>query len=386
MKQVFIIILVTLLHIANTSAQQFFSSGRVITSQGDTLQGEVRAKGNKLIFLRANSRAPERSYTPDQLKSYTTEGVNHIAALLTEEGITNHLFLRERIKGYISLYSLDNPEGELAYVLQLPDQSFVPLRGKMAWTLLNRSLTECTDPAFLARLESHRFFYDYSYFEQIVIAYNRCVKPGELSSLTKSPFHYEVGAILGVVRNRWDYSFVSSNPYFNPNGLYPVYNTFVLGGFLTLMPRKRLSLMLEALFTQYKGGQSTVVTNPLDPTFQDYRYYSFQEQFLALPITARYVFLNRALRWYIKAGVGFTYSLTLTGHISGNNLVDTEIQMRNGLSIGYLLGLGIDIPLATKRRLYAELRTLPHIIKDGPTHIGDFRSAQLIVGMPLFTH
>ena len=298
----------------------------------------------------------------------------------------NHLFLRERIKGYVSLYSLSSPEGELAYVLQLPDQSFVPLRGKMAWTVLNRNLTECSDPAFLNRLTSNRYIYNYTYFEQIVIAYNRCMRPDKLPNQSKSVFHYEFGPLLGVARNRWNYSFLSPNVYFNPNGLYPVYNTFVAGGFVTLIPHKRLSLLVEALFTQYEGSRLTVVTNPLDPTIRDTRYYSFQEQFLAVPITARYVVFNRALRWYIQGGVGFTYSLALKGQISGSNIVDSDIYMRKGLSIAYLLGLGVDIPLPAKHHLYAEIRTMPHVVKDGPTHIGDCRSGQLIIGMPLFMH
>jgi hypothetical protein len=385
MKTLFYIAFVTALLTVNPAvAQQFFTPGYAITTQGDTLRGEIKAKGNKTILIRETGKTPERIYTPDQIAAYTTENTNHVAATLTEDSTTTRLFLREWVSGYVGLYGLNSPDGELAYALRLPDESFVPLRGKKAWMVLNRNLTECTDPTFLAKLDANLYIYSRLYFEQLVMVYNHCVKPDKVSKRPKSPFHFEFGPLLGVARNQWNYTAEPSNFYFNPNGLYPAYNTFVAGGFITLMPRKRLSMTVEMLFSEYKGERSVPVTNPPSPVVLDTRIYSFQEQFLTVPISARYVVIDRAVRWYLKGGGSLTYELTLQGQVGSDLLANADIPMRKAPGVGYLLGIGVDIPLSAKRHVFAEIRTMTHVVKNGANDAGNSRSGQFVVGIPLF--
>lgn len=376
----------------HTYAQLFFSPGYVVLATGDTLRGELRKQGNKLVYFRQNTNDSPQTYEPAQVSSFYADNMNHVAVSLTESDQTTAYFMEEKIKGYVSLYRLFYAEGRLTHALRLPDGSFVPLRGNIALLMLSNNLKECTSPQFTRLLNPQSFYNSDIYLERIVNTYNQCVRPNETvrQARTKKRFSYEAGLFLTALQNNWKYGRDDklNTMYYDPYGLFSPLYTGTLGAFFTLAPRKRLSGSVEILASHYKGNRNVPLTDPLNPTHQNNRLYTFEEQYVCLPISARYVFMNRSIRWYLKAGI----MPSLTTSVSGNYFDESQQQIliipilnKRNIGIGYIAGVGVDIPFQ-KQHLYIELRMAPHFVLDGVTRTATSRSYQLTVQVPLLKH
>lgn len=394
-RKVFIVLIFLLVSVPQQAYPQlFFTKGYVVLASGDTVSGDIRERSNQLLELRTKMNDSVRRYIPEQLIGYQSEGVNHLAVHLSEGNRQTTYFMREQIKGYVSLYSLFKPEDRLTYAIRLPDRTFVPLRGNLTLLMLTTYLTDCSDPAFTRLLKAQASYVSNSQIVRIISAYNECVSPSESVKKPKKPFHYEAGVLAGVVKNNWEYTDEDTKNimYWNPNGIYSSTYTATAGGFFTIVPRKRLSVTIEALFTHCNGTRLIYINNPLDFTGTDKRnrLYSFSESYFAVPLTARYVFIDRATRWYLKGGFVPTFGVQLKGSYSDDYVAPTAyevaIPMRAGLGIGYLAGLGADIKVSAKKHLYIEARTMPHLVLYSVTHVANSHSLQLTISMPLITH
>ncbi|MVM40338.1 outer membrane beta-barrel protein [Spirosoma sp. HMF3257] len=391
MKQ-FIIKAFLLIICTDAYSQLSFSPGSIVLRNGDTLRGEIRGRGNQLVYFRTNSDASSQAYKPEEVIGYQEDGINHLSVSLTEEEITTTYFMREQINGYISLYTLFQPEGRLTSAMRLPDKTFVPLRGNLALLMLTNHLTKCSDPSFSKLLNPQSFFNAPVYFERVINTYNECVDPAQSQrqSRPKSRFRYEAGLSANALMNSWLYGAAdlkNTFAYYNPNGVYSSFYTATIGAFFTVAPRKRLSASVEFLASQYKGSLSVPLTNPLDPTVQNPRLYSFEEHFLALPILGRYVFLDRTTRWYLKAGVVLTMRTSISGRFSDAQYsIEIPFLHQKNVGIGYLAGIGADIALTKKHRMYVEFRTMPHFVLDAVSRIATSRSLQVSVSVPLIKH
>ncbi|AUD04641.1 hypothetical protein CWM47_23995 [Spirosoma pollinicola] len=386
MKLYVAILLFTVLRLTSATAQLLFTPGYVVTAAGDTLRGEVRQKDNKTLLFRNNNKAVERSYSPELLVTYRAEGIDYAPVQLTEEGIVSSYFMREQIKGYVSLYSLFHAEGRMTHALRLPDNTFVPLRGNLALLTLTKHLTECKSAQMSHLLSLGSFYNSEVYYERVVNTYNQCVRPSQRVTQTKKRFRYEAGLSAIGCMNSWKYG--TSDPintvYYNPYNVYSTFYTGTIGAFFTVVPRKRLSISVELLASKYTGSLTVPLTNPLDPTAVNPRLYSFDERYFSLPVTGRYVFINRATRWYLKAGVGPTLRTAMSGKYTEVNVdADIFINHKTNIGVGFLAGLGADIPLTEKHRIYVELRTMPHFVLDGVTRIATSRSLQFTINVPL---
>lgn len=366
-------------------SQAFFNNGYVILTSGDTLNGEIRERSTQVIDFRTVSANQIQTYTTGQLTGYRVEGGNRLAIRFAENGQETAYFMREQIKGYISLYSLFKPEGRLTHAIRLPDKTFVPLRGNLALLVLTKHLTECTDPKFTRLLNSQSSPLSNTQFERLIYTYNAYVNPAQSVRKIKKPFYYEAGLSIGAVQNSWKY-YSPKDIFWDPNGVYGPNYTAAFGGFFTIIPRKRLSLSVEILFTQFHGSRMIALNNPVDPTVQKSRLYSFSESYFAFPITGRYMLNNDSIRWYLKGGIVPTLGTVVKGSIVGTNIVYADIPFRAGIGVGYLAGLGADIRLGQKRHLYIEARTMPHLVNDGISHVANSRSLQLIMNVPLIQH
>ena len=370
-------------------AQSFFTSGYIVTQQGDTLSGEIQQEGNGRILFR-NGKETSQLYTATQLKAYVIEGVPSIPVSWKVQDSVHHAFVKELLQGTVSLYGLSKPEGELTFFLQLPDKTFLPLEGKSSWNVLNATLTNCPNPSFMTRLDASQFRYVYTYFSTIVRAYNACIAPEKTVTQKRKPFHFQVGMLAAVTLNQWKYDAVEDrfNPYFQPNGLYPLYVSYTLGGYVMVMPEKRFSLLIEGYYGSYEGERVVDINPQFAPTVKRQRLYSFWKSYLAFPLSVRYVFADGLVRWYVKGGVSFIKELTNGGHMKSldpNIVLDSDLFIRKGTSIGYLLGAGAEFKLGTKQRLNAEVRFVPHIIRDGGvTRLGGLRSYQFVLSAPFF--
>lgn len=367
-----------------THAQLFFTPGYLVTVRGDTIRGEIRAKDATTIQLRSSTKS-EQSYTAEQVDAYHTDGIDIWSVSWLENGQPVRRFMREVLTGRVSLYCLFRPEGRLNSAIRLPNQTFVPLRGNLALSTLIQNLSDCNNSRLRQLLTVASFVNNRNYYERVVQAYNTCVGSAQSVGRPKQALHYEAGLVVGAARNTWYYGAneVRLSAYWNPNGVYSPAYTGVVGGYVTLMPRKRLSLTIETLLTRYAGHRKVRVNNPLNPTDTSSQLYSFREQYLMLPVTGRYVLHSGSARWYIRGGVNLSYGLTIKGQYSGYGVRNAEIPLRAGFGVGYVAGVGAEIPLGRRRHLMIELRTAPHLVLYKSTRMANSRSLQLTVSVPL---
>jgi hypothetical protein len=371
-------------------AQLFFTPGYLVTTTGDTLKGELREQSSQLIQFRQNDKSASQQYTPAQVASYYADNMNRVSVHLKEDGQTNSYFMYELLNGYVSLYRLFSPEGRLTHALRLPDKTFVPLRGKLSLLLLTNNLKECSNPSFTRLLSPQSFYVSDAALKRIVSAYNTCVKPDQVAtqSTPKKKLGYELGLSVSAVRNNWVYgrSGQMNATYYDPSGSYSPTYTAAVGGFFTIAPRKRLSVNIELLASWYAGNRNVPLTDPLEPTKKAYRLYSFKESYLSLPITARYVFIDKRTRWYIKAGLGPTLTTIQDANFVSSDLgitIPIDILHRTNLGVGYLAGVGTNVLIRQKYPLYVEARILSHAVLDGVTNIAASQSLQLNLSVPI---
>jgi hypothetical protein len=389
MKQFYSAALGVLLSVSVCQAQQFFAPGFALTATGDTLRGEFREESNTRVEFRHPSTGVRKSFGVGDLRSYTTEGIFHTVATWQEDdGTTGRSFLRLRLRGYVSLYSFPKEKGEFRYLMQLPNGTFVPLRGNQAYSKLRLLLNECDDPTFEYRTQSKLFFYGLSFFENAISAYNACVRPDltPQNGKAKRPFHFEAGITAGASRNHWVYFFGARNviPTLPASQAASAAIRPVIGGYFMISPQKRLSVTLEANYTSYKGSLMVVYPTSLNPRTES--NYFFEEAYVAAPVTMRYVWLDRAVRGYVSAGAAFvlpTHQRTQRNVVGSIDTYDLP-RLDSGWGFGFLAGLGVDGRIAGKRRIFAELRAQRHSVTQGVTRVALSYSVQALVGVSLF--
>ena len=101
------------------------------------------------------------------------------------------------------------------------------------------------------------------------------------------------------------------------------------------------------------------------------------------PVTGRYQLTKQPLRTYLKGGVGLSYALQAEAKYSGGSIQDAVIPIRASVGVGWLGGIGAEIPVGQKHRLLVEIRMAPHLVMDRVTRMANSRSVQLTVGVPL---
>lgn len=368
-------------------SQQFFTDGFVVTIEKDTLSGQLRLKDNVTLEFRERVSGSLTTYAPEHLRSFRTDEGNGVVASLTEQGQTKTYFLLEGESGYVSLFRLPKAEGRLAYALRLPDNTFRPLRGTLSVGVLKEVLTECNSTLFATRLLPSQFYYQYPYFEKIVRAYNECVRPQQKTARPRKKGSFEIGITGGLAANSWLYGATESrfNPYWSPNGVYPTQLTFTAGAFYTLAARRKFSVTIEAFYSSYTGSRTFFINNPLDPSDPRTRTYRFSETYIRLPISARYMFLTKPFKAYIKAGFAPVRALTIEGSYSDQLVTNASLPMRPSLSAGYLVGAGLGIPVSLQKTIYLEARFVPHIVSYAVTRLANSRSFQLTASVPLLS-
>ncbi|GAB4023571.1 hypothetical protein GCM10028773_41270 [Spirosoma koreense] len=95
--------------------------------------------------------------------------------------------------------------------------------------------------------------------------------------------------------------------------------------------------------------------------------------------------MNRTIRWYLKAGFAPALATSIKSYYTFSGY-ERDILIRPGFTIGYLVGLGTELPMGQKHKLYIEARMMPHVVTDRATHMADARSFQLMLSVPLFEH
>jgi hypothetical protein len=385
MRKVFTLFLLSCLTYYPCAAQIFYTQGYIVTTANDTIRGELREVDNQFVKFRAGANAPERDYNPSQLSAYATDGTTRIAGRISEQGKDTTLFMLEQIKGYTSLYRLIKPDGRLTHVLGLPNQTLLPLRGTLALNLLTTNLTECPAASFQQRLNPQLFYNSNLYYEQLVTRYNACVKPSASVKQKRKRVQLEAGLLVGAARNSWLYrpNIDALAVYWKPGGIYPALHTATIGCFVTIAPQKRLSSSIEVLFTTYKGSRVIDLMNPLYPIAKENRTYTFEEHYVAIPITARYVFKDGPIRWYAKVGLVPTMGTRVKGQFTSIPIPKYDIALRAGVGMGYLAGIGADLSITRRQHLYVDLRAMPHVVLYGVTKIAYSRSLQLSLSIPL---
>lgn len=372
-------------------AQQFYTSGYAVTTAGDTLRGDIRVKTNALIEFRHPETKLEKEFSTADVRAFSTGQHQYVAATWQEDsGETGRAFVRLRLNGYVKLYLLPQEMKEFSYVMQLPDQTFVPLRGKAAWGKLATLLTECENARFTRSLDVRSFHYDLGYFERVITAYNACVRPELTAKVARNSFHFDAGILAGISRNHWDYYFPGRSliPSLPVHQVMPAAIRPTFGAFVTLMPQKRLSLTLEAHFTNYKSQWEFVYSSTQSPRIVS--NYFFEESYLAVPLTGQYVWLDGKVRSYVRGGVGFfkTFQHDVLRNAKGDvYTIDTyslKTPLPSHASFGLIGGVGVDTRLGGKRRAFAELRVHRHGVNEGINRIAYSYAVQVVAGVSVF--
>ena len=167
----FYLLVSALLSSAPVTAQSL--SGYVVTTDGDTLRGNVREKSDG--SLRLSGAGQTRIYTAAQLRGY---GLGHGPVTRSRpvqlaDGSADFLFVVPLVEGPISLYTRANDRGLL---LRHRSDTLLELTASNWHLAFNRYLHDCPalDPAGREQLTLP---FSTDNLKKLVTRYNQCVQP-----------------------------------------------------------------------------------------------------------------------------------------------------------------------------------------------------------------
>jgi hypothetical protein len=387
--------LVPVLFLTTPLLAQRESPDYAVTLTGDTLRGIIREKSNTTIGFRSYLKDEEITYDVDQVKGYSMGNVPRVSAEWVSDtltGATRRTFLRLFTSGYLSLYGLSRSEGNfhdnLTYFLRWPSRKFEPMYGKSAWNLLKNKLLECENVRFLDLLAANRFSNTLPYYQQIVGAYNRCVRPAERVTRRRSTVGWSVGLAAGASYNAWSKGIEGPILFANSNGPYST-NVFpLLSPRVSLLLGRRAVVQLEAYYNRYQGEKMAVYLDGSGETRRT--HFKVEEAYLAFPISFAYFLTDRSLRCYLKGGMlPAPRALSLRGWRTRDpgtpGAFVEELPYPSGPDIGFLVGWGVETRLKSGVRPFLELRGTYHSTHSSSVWVlGKGKSVQVVAGLTLF--
>jgi hypothetical protein len=355
----------------------------IINLKNDTIIGEIKEKNKSTIsFVPLNSTS-ETLYTVEQLLGYSIEKIPRIIAAFSSGTESKKYFVKVRVKGYCSLMELIKADTTFLFLIQLPNQDFMPLpQNNESWAVLRSNLLACETTYFENTLLQKSYSYTLAYFSKVIRAYNECVKPELKETIYKSPVSFSYGFSSSYASNNWVYTFDDGkNQFFNANGNLTSYSRIVFGLFFNLMSEKRLSYNIELIYNQYRGDRITPIINN-GVKVNDYKV-SVEQQYLSIPLQGKYVvFSPPKSRIYVKGGVllNFDLQFDLYRELVGIAPNTDNFIIRKSLGFGYSTGFGIEREVGRNKKLFSEIRYLSHGVRDGATQIGNTNSLQVVLG------
>lgn len=326
-------------------AQKDFREGYIVTLQQDTLKGLVNFKGDVKSTLeckyKSNPEAEEKTFKPEELTGYGfTDGKfyeAHKAKIVSRKqdlagnfpevpvnGHTDVNFMNVIVKGKASLYYLVDATSAPHYYLQKNNEALQELvfiddfitnkqtgnreiyQSRLYIGTLNYTFQNCKNPDLKNKINNTA--YKRSALSEVVLEYNKCVAPAEITKTTKRlKQKTNWGLIAGINRTS-----LEVNTQLRPlnESKYSKYTGITGGGsmdyFLPILNDK-LSLHTSFLYIskKYRGSY--------DVSEQSYRYnhydVDFSFSYLGLSPQLRYHFPANTLKPFVGAGLSLNYLL-----------------------------------------------------------------------------
>jgi hypothetical protein len=162
------LLLILLIMSSASYGQKKFTSGYLITTQKDTLKGEIRLMSNQLIFQKSGS-SDEQVFTADKVTSALVGDRSYVA----EEVVGNKKIVQEIITGYLSLFLSEEKPGEKSFYLKRGNEVF-PVTPDNLKGVLNHYLSDCNKSDFTATEANLRYTYTLKSLSKFVSFYNQC--------------------------------------------------------------------------------------------------------------------------------------------------------------------------------------------------------------------
>ncbi|SES95918.1 Outer membrane protein beta-barrel domain-containing protein [Hymenobacter actinosclerus] len=381
------------------SAQTNFRPGFVLTPAGDTLRGEVDARGAirnaRLARFRAAPDAAIVEYQPRQLRGYGFVGDRLYQAetvLLADsvprlgqpytlpDTLARHSFLEVVVRGELSLLYLRDERSFEHYYVQLSGQPPQELVQKISFVSTStgtaggtavrhksddyrRTLAASTQRCLAVQPAITKVSLDLNSLSRVVAQYNECVgsaiiKPAPATRRN----HVQLGLVAGAETSR-----LTLNDNFfgrdrtlktTSNQVSPVVGlalNFRLSGI-----NKALSARLEAFYESqdYLARQALAT-----PGF--YQEYRVKMTSIRVPLLVRYTYPRGAIRPFAQVGYGFAQLLrndnegrqTRTPAVAGYQDGDwKQLVVPRKLEQGVIGSIGVSTARANQRNMAAELR------------------------------
>lgn len=391
------------------AAQTDFRPGYVVMTDGDTLRGEVDARGAqrnaRLVRFRATPAATVTDYQPRQLQGYGLSGGRtyqtqtiSLADSLQQQSfaqirldtLRQPVFLETVVRGSLSLLFLEDRLARSHYYLRTPDGQVKELIQSVERVVGSKSLygsgIESTYKTGVAPYDKKTNDFRYTLqkatrqcfavqpaivevkfaltpLARLVKRYNECVGdiPSLSPSLRPSPVRLVVlagvgGSRLALTDNRFFLQVRSTTTA----GIRPIVG---VGLHLPLNRiSEKLALRLEALYHAQRY-QTAVVSDGVLGTVQ-YQYRA-NIQSVRIPLLLRYTWPKGQIRPFLQAGYGVSYLLTNTSEarqVFGPNQPPLPSQKwdllleGSRLEAGLLGSIGVTREMSNQRNAALEFR------------------------------
>lgn len=307
-------------------AQSNFRPGYVLPLTGDTLRGEVNARGARASELscrfRSTPQAEPTTYLPSQLRGYGFAAENQYYRSLdlpTGNVAPKQCFLKVLVDGPACLYLLVDDERREDYYVGLPNQPLALLKhgftkayesGSVLETGYRNTLAAVLADCPAVQKKLPHLSYQQSQLVDVVATYNaKCTVGLPLRSQpggTKSRVSF--GIMAGVAQQNLTYK---GSPY-PSGGITKSTHTGVAVGpvlkFSTSRLRQRFALVASLLYEpeEYVLDGAMANTNGFGPT--KFRQ-TFDLGYLRLPLMLRYTYPRGKVVPIAEAGLSVSYAI-----------------------------------------------------------------------------
>jgi opacity protein-like surface antigen len=270
--------------------------------------------------------------------------------------VQRQLFLKEVVKGYLSLYTARDAANKELFFIQEGDSAVLFLRENILPGMLHAYLKDCPG-LFVDRNTSGRkkYRYELSSMIDLVKAYNRCVRPDEPFQVRNEPEKNDVslGIKAGWGANNFSYQkHVKYSRYYAQN--FDTGPAVIAGVFMHIPFSTNWAIQPEILFAPVTAS---LVRPGVTTRYEEHTY--FRINYLQAPITVRYTISRKRLKPYVYAGPGLHYALTSKAEFfvkptdANTRLSHVRLPV-DRFSAGYAAGAGIESSVDSRLKLFFE--------------------------------
>ena len=374
-------------------AQSSYKPGYVVLPAGDTLRGQVQARGelrnSTMCRFRPNSTAAAVDYAPSGLRGYgqTTGPYYETRLIILPDSAgrqPRRLFFLELLEGgKASLYTRRDAYDDMRYYLYMardgagPAQELVNRMFRRSTAqnepvqyepIYRKTLSEAFRDCFSVQPMLPKLDYSPKSLGKVVRLYNACSplekgQPAARQGAVKKESQVSFGAVAGAANTEMPFS---GNISLH-NGTFKSSATPTLGLFTTLtLPalNEKLEFRADALYQKLEYSDSYVARDISSVNVNEQVQLQFHQ--LLLPLQLRYYFLRGNLRPFLSAGVvgGFLLGETRqirADYIAGGVTVVSYPQRIPDFAIrkfdlGFLAGAGLATSVIKGHPLGLEVR------------------------------